>query len=108
MSNRIQREHLDRPFDIGDLVHSKSLSHDSQYTPEGVAERHKHASEIGMVKELHNAHGTSCTVEFYDGEATYDDDELVLFAPCYEAHRALWKEHQERYATTNEPVTMTP
>ena len=109
MSSRIRREHLDRPFDIGDLVHSKgTLTGDRGFTPSAIVDRNKHASEIGMVKSLHNSHGLSCTVEFLDGEACYDDDELVLFAPCYEAHRALWKEHQERYATSNEPATSTP
>jgi hypothetical protein len=106
MSNRIQREHLDRPFDIGDLVHSKTLTYDATYTKEGVEERHKHDGEIGIVTDLHNAHGNSCTVEFFDGTACYNDEELVLFAPVREHNLALWREHQKNSLDPDKHISM--
>lgn len=108
MSDRISKEHLDRPFDIGDLVHSKGdLKHDRLYTLDAVEDRHKYAGAIGMVKSLHNSHGLSCTVEFGDGgEAVYEDSELTLFAPCHELVAVLWKEREIAGMRTRGTLTM--
>ena len=102
MSDRIPREHLDRPFDLGDLVHSKgTLTADSHYTAEANEERRKHTSEIGVVKSLHNAHGKSCVVMYADGEAAYHDDELVLFGAYHQAVMGYFKDAVARTVAQN-------